>query len=156
MHLQRIELERQRSGFTLVEMVVVVLIMGIIAAGAMPRMAMSTQSARSKAAKKSLVTIRYAIELDGFEDPRLKPAPRLLVHGRPGREIVRQESPLTTRSHHVSHRIEQLPQRIVLLRRVLAHQGEVRHHKLPFRIRDVAGIRLPCRAHAATSSENRR
>ena len=57
-----------RAGFTLVELVIVVLITGIIAAVALPKMAMSTTTAKNNATKQSLATIRNAIELYKVEN----------------------------------------------------------------------------------------
>lgn len=56
-------MNRQRKGFTLVELVVVVLVLGIIAAVAAPKMFDTASSARDNATKQSLVVIRDAIEL---------------------------------------------------------------------------------------------
>ncbi len=54
---------RNRKAFTLVELVVVVLIIGIIAAVAAPRMFDTASDARQNSTRQSLVVLRSAIEL---------------------------------------------------------------------------------------------
>ncbi|MEW4526291.1 MAG: type II secretion system protein [Maioricimonas sp. JB045] len=92
-----------RNGFTLIELVVVVLVMGIIAAVAAPKMFDAASNAKVNSARQSLSVLRDAIELyraqngeypgdlgsgtdlaDDLE-PLLKgPFPKLSVSGAPG------------------------------------------------------------------------
>ncbi|MFN0195849.1 MAG: type II secretion system protein [Planctomycetaceae bacterium] len=52
-----------RKGFTLVELVVVILVMGIVAAVAAPKMFSAAGDARTNTTKQSLTVIRNAIQL---------------------------------------------------------------------------------------------
>ncbi len=59
----QIPVARERSAFSLVELVVVVLIIGILAAVAAPRMFNTAGDARDSATKASIALIRDSIEL---------------------------------------------------------------------------------------------
>jgi general secretion pathway protein G len=55
--------KRSRGGFTLIELVVVVLVMGILAAVAAPKMFDTATKAKENSARQSLSVLRDAIEL---------------------------------------------------------------------------------------------
>ena len=54
---------RRKQGFTLVELVIVVLVLGIIAAAAAPKLFDTANDARDSASRHSLVVLRNALEL---------------------------------------------------------------------------------------------
>ena len=89
---------------------------------------------------------------DRLEDARLEPASGLLIHGGPGGKIMGQVTPLAAGLDDVADGVEEVPQRVLTLRGVFAHQGEVGEEELPFRVGDVTGIGLRCRAHDRTST----
>jgi len=101
---------------------------------------------------RTCVIAERLVQRYGFEHACLAPSPRLLIDSGPRREIMRQKPPLTAGLDHVTQRVEQLPQRVITLRRVFAHQAQIGQQKFPFHIRNIAGIRLPCRAHLRTST----
>ena len=59
----------RRRGFTLIELVVVVLILGIIGAVAAPKMLNTMAAAKTNAAKQSVQIVRSAIEMYKSQDP---------------------------------------------------------------------------------------
>jgi general secretion pathway protein G len=69
--MQTITKERQfdRRGFTLIELVVVVLILGIIGAIAAPKMLNTMATARTNAARENVQLVRQAIEMFKTQDP---------------------------------------------------------------------------------------
>lgn len=56
------EVKRERSAFTLVELVMVVTIIGIVAAIAVPRMAQASSRATASAIQATLATVRKAVD----------------------------------------------------------------------------------------------
>jgi general secretion pathway protein G len=58
-----------RRGFTLIELVVVILILGIIGAVAAPRMLNTLATARTNTARENVQLIREAIEMYKTQDP---------------------------------------------------------------------------------------
>jgi general secretion pathway protein G len=74
MNLSHKSIRRNRSAFSLVELVVVVLIIGILAAVAAPRMFDTAGDARDAATKASLGIIRDSVELYKSQNGSYPPA----------------------------------------------------------------------------------
>jgi len=76
-------MKRRRSAFSLVELVVVVLILGIIAAVAAPRMFDTASDARQNSTKTSLAVLRDAIELYKAQNSTYPPSGTLATALKP-------------------------------------------------------------------------
>ncbi len=69
-----------------------------------------------------------------------QPALRLLVDGRPRRQVVRHETPRRARLHDVTQPVEHLAQLVVALGRILPQQREIGRHQRPFFIGHVGRV----------------
>jgi general secretion pathway protein G len=73
----------KRAGFTLVELVVVVLVLGILAAVAAPKLLNTASNAKTSATKQSLAVVRSAIEYYKLENGSYPPAATLATALQP-------------------------------------------------------------------------
>ena len=76
-------MRKKRAGFSLIELVVVVLILGILAAVAAPRMFDTANTARQNGTKQSLSVIRDAIELYKSQNGSFPPAATMATDLKP-------------------------------------------------------------------------
>ncbi len=72
-------LAKTRRGFTLIELVIVILVLGIISAVAAPKLFDVTNDARENGTRQSLTTIRNAIELYRATSGSYPPATSLVT-----------------------------------------------------------------------------
>lgn len=87
------------------------------------------------------------------EDVGVDPAPGLLVDGLPRRQVVRHAAPLQARAGDEAQPVEALAQRMVTLRRVLAHERQVGREKGPLLIGDIGWVRgAGCRIHTSNGT----
>ena len=76
-------MRKKRAGFSLIELVVVVLILGILAAVAAPRMFDTANNARQNGTKQSLSVIRDAVELYKSQNGSNPPAATMATALKP-------------------------------------------------------------------------
>src|SRR3954467_3068651 len=92
-HLEELVMKTQKSGFTLVEILIVVIILGILAAIVIPQFTNASQDARESALLSQLQTLRSQIEL--YKLQHLDKLPNI-VGGSAG--VVTNWDPLTTKT----------------------------------------------------------
>lgn len=76
-------MKARRTGFTLVELVIVVLVLGIITAVAAPKMFDTANDARDSATRQSLVVLRDSIELHRAQNGAYPTAAAILTALQP-------------------------------------------------------------------------
>jgi hypothetical protein len=64
----------------------------------------------------------------------------LLVHGIPGWQILRQQTPCRARPDHPAQAIEDLPQAMLALGSLFGYEGQIGGDQGPFLITDITGV----------------
>src|SRR5205823_11007438 len=85
---------------------------------------------------------RTQIMDDGLQHPGLEPAVALLVHRRPGRQVMEHHPPRRTRAGNLAPTIEDLVPAMLAWRRIVRHEGQIRGHQGPCVMTDITGVRL--------------
>ncbi len=75
-----------------------------------------------------------------LEASRRHPATHLLIHGLPGWQIVRHQTPLIAGLDHVTNPIEQRSKTVLTAPVVLPAQQKIRQHKPPLLIRHIRQV----------------
>lgn len=70
---------KDQRGFTLIEMIIVIILMGILAAVIVPQISLSTEDAKMSALKGQLATMRGAIEMYYIQHNNIYPGERLIT-----------------------------------------------------------------------------
>ena len=73
-----------QAGFTLVEMLIVIILLGILAAIVIPQVTVTTEDAKRSALKTNLTTMRNAIELYYVQHDNAYPGQKDIAGGVPG------------------------------------------------------------------------
>jgi hypothetical protein len=89
----------------------------------------------------------------GLKHVGAHPAPRLLIDGFPRRQVIRHHAPWRARPRDPAQAIEDVAQRMVPLRRVLGHEGQIGGDKGPFIVIDITGVGFAF--HTASVSSTR-
>ncbi len=75
--------------------------------------------------------------------------PRRSAYGKPPTTAAGRSAWLAWRAmpNHIAQAVEQIPQRMVSLRRVLGHQRQIRRNQPPFVVGHIRGVRLTIMGH---------
>lgn len=74
---------RDQKGFTLIEMIIVIIIMGIMAAVIIPQVSMTTEDAKLNTLKTDLTALRNAVEIYYVQHDNTYPGTKSITGGTP-------------------------------------------------------------------------
>ena len=77
---------------------------------------------------------------DGLETASLEPALHLLMHARPGRQVVGQHPPWTSGAHDIAKRVEHFAQIMPALAGIKRKEDQARRDEGPFFIADIGRV----------------